>query len=115
MRAPFANHDSHASRAIDKLRRLARNDSPSGWRDHPQLPIPSVSRTCMPCYGRGRDGNNMPATTWEPYVLVVEDDAALRDLYRSTLRAEGYAVIGVEDSLDALRLVETLAPAAVVL
>jgi len=57
----------------------------------------------------------MPLSSWERYILVVEDDAALRDLYRSALRAVGYAVIGVEDGVDALRLVENQRPAAIVL
>jgi two-component system OmpR family response regulator len=53
--------------------------------------------------------------SWERYVLVVEDDAALREHYRSTLRAAGYAVVGVEDGLDALRRIDTEKPKAVVL
>jgi DNA-binding response OmpR family regulator len=48
-------------------------------------------------------------------VLVVEDDAGLRELYRSALRAAGYAVVGVEDGVDALRLIESGKPRAVVL
>ena len=46
---------------------------------------------------------------------MVEDDHSLRDLYRSALRAAGYAVVGVEDGQDALRMVETGIPRAVVL
>jgi DNA-binding response OmpR family regulator len=57
----------------------------------------------------------MPLGSWDRYILVVEDDAALRDLYRSSLRAAGYAVIGVEDGIDALRLIENQRPAAIVL
>ena len=58
----------------------------------------------------------MPQPSWGQYILVVEDDHALRDFYRSTLRSAGYAVIGVEDGLDALRIVETgKPPRAVVL
>jgi CheY-like chemotaxis protein len=53
--------------------------------------------------------------SWERYILVVEDDHALRDLYRSSLRASGFAVVGVEDGLDALRVMETGKPRAVVL
>ena len=48
-------------------------------------------------------------------VLIVEDDAALRGLYRLALRAAGYDVIAVEDGLDALRQVEQVVPNAVVL
>ena len=57
----------------------------------------------------------MPQPSWERYILVVEDEQALRDLYRSTLRAAGYAVVGVEDGLDALRVIEGSKPRAVVL
>jgi DNA-binding response OmpR family regulator len=49
------------------------------------------------------------------YVLVVEDDPALRELYRTALRAAGFAVVSVEDGLDALRLVDLEKPKAVVL
>ena len=49
------------------------------------------------------------------YVLVVEDDPALRALYRAALQAAGFAVVSVEDGLDALRLVELEKPKAVVL
>jgi DNA-binding response OmpR family regulator len=48
-------------------------------------------------------------------ILVVEDDPGLRNLYRSMLRGAGYAVIDVGDGLAALRALETVRPAAVVL
>ena len=48
-------------------------------------------------------------------VLIVEDDPSLRSLYRATLQLEGFAVIAVEDGVDALRCLDTQAPAAVVL
>ena len=57
----------------------------------------------------------MPQPSWERYILVVEDEAALRELYRSALRAAGYAVVGVEDGMDALRLIDSGKPRAVVL
>jgi CheY-like chemotaxis protein len=57
----------------------------------------------------------VPAAFVERYVLVVEDDPALREIYRSTLRAAGYAVVAVADGLDALRRVERDRPDAVVL
>ena len=56
----------------------------------------------------------MPAAV-ERYVLVVEDDPALRELYRSSLRVAGYAVVAVSDGIDALRRVERERPDAVVL
>ena len=48
-------------------------------------------------------------------VLIVEDDSALRALYRAALQLEGYAVVAVEDGVDALRHIEVEHPAAVVL
>lgn len=51
----------------------------------------------------------------EKVVLVVEDDADLRTLYRTTLRSAGYAVFAVDDGIDALQYVEQKVPAAVVL
>ena len=48
-------------------------------------------------------------------ILVVEDDPPLRELYRTALTSAGYAVVAVEDGVDALRFVETQTPAAVVL
>lgn len=57
----------------------------------------------------------MPAAFVERYILVVEDDSSLRELYRSALRAAGYAVVAVEDGVDALRRVERGRPEAVIL
>lgn len=57
----------------------------------------------------------MSAALLERYVLVGENDASLRELYRSALRAAGYAVVAVEDGIDALRRVERARPEAVVL
>jgi CheY-like chemotaxis protein len=42
-------------------------------------------------------------------VLVVEDDAALREVYRQALVAAGYRSVAVEDGFDALSRIE-LAP-----
>src|SRR5688572_21473029 len=49
------------------------------------------------------------------YVLVVEDEPALRELYRLTLTLAGYSVVAVEDGIDALRRVERRRPDALVL
>jgi DNA-binding response OmpR family regulator len=57
----------------------------------------------------------MPQPSWERYILVVEDDPTLLDLYRSTIRAAGYAVVGVDDGLEALKMVQLGKPRAVVL
>jgi DNA-binding response OmpR family regulator len=48
-------------------------------------------------------------------VLVIEDDAPLRELYRTALRAAGFPVVAVEDGLDALHHIESSTPIAVVL
>ena len=48
-------------------------------------------------------------------VLVVEDDAATRELFGTALRAEGFAVVAVGDGVDALTYLDTHKPAAVVL
>lgn len=55
------------------------------------------------------------AYTRNSTVLVVEDDPGLRSLYRAALTSAGYAVIAVEDGLDALHRVANKAPNAVVL
>ena len=39
-------------------------------------------------------------------VLLVEDDAPTRDLYRQILRAAGFRVIAVSDGVDALEFLE---------
>ena len=48
-------------------------------------------------------------------VLIVEDDRALRELYRSVLREAGYEVGAVEDGTDALHRIEHWTPDVVVL
>ena len=57
-----------------------------------------------------------PALQRTTTVLVVEDDAQMRELHRATLREAGYSVVAVEDGLDALRYLDLHdPPAAVVL
>jgi CheY-like chemotaxis protein len=48
-------------------------------------------------------------------VLVVEDDAALRELVRRSLEREGYAVLEAKDGRDALARVEERAPGVILL
>jgi two-component system phosphate regulon response regulator PhoB len=48
-------------------------------------------------------------------VLVVEDDASLREMYRAALRSAGFAVVAVNDGAAALRHVDEWRPSAVVL
>lgn len=59
--------------------------------------------------------SRMPPAAVERYVLVVEDDPTLRELYRNALTIAGHAVVAVEDGIDALRRVERRRPDAVVL
>src|SRR5688572_19477264 len=48
-------------------------------------------------------------------VLVVEDDRAARDLYRTALMSAGFDVTTVSDGIDALHAMETDVPDVVVL
>ena len=57
----------------------------------------------------------MPQTAARKTILVVEDDRALRELYRTVLREAGYEVGAVEDGTDALRRIEHWTPDVVVL
>jgi CheY-like chemotaxis protein len=52
-----------------------------------------------------------PRTT----LLVVEDDAELRALYRTALALAGYTVIAVDDGISALRWIEADRPDGIVL
>jgi CheY-like chemotaxis protein len=47
--------------------------------------------------------------------LVVEDDRTLREMYRAALTVAGYAVVAVEDGIDALKHVEHAPPRLIVL
>lgn len=44
--------------------------------------------------------------TLRPSVLVVEDDAAVRELVSETLREEGYAVVEARDGREAIYLID---------
>lgn len=48
-------------------------------------------------------------------ILVVEDDAELRALYRTALSLAGYMVIAVDDGISALRWIEVDRPDGIVL
>lgn len=50
-----------------------------------------------------------------PCILIVDDDAAFRELYRSALRFEGFQVLTASDGVEALRLIEGCTPALVIL
>lgn len=51
----------------------------------------------------------------EGTILVVEDDASIRELVAEILRGEGYSVTEAADGLDALRACERERPALVLL
>jgi DNA-binding response OmpR family regulator len=57
----------------------------------------------------------MPLSPRKMAVLVVEDDPELRAMYRAALQIDGFAVVSVEDGVDALRHVEDSRPDVVVL
>ena len=48
-------------------------------------------------------------------VLVVDDDAGLRDTLETLLESEGYTVVLATDGLDALRQLEGFRPAVILL
>lgn len=48
-------------------------------------------------------------------VLIVEDDADLRRMYRTALALAGYEILEAGDGLDALRVLDANPPEAVVL
>ncbi len=48
-------------------------------------------------------------------VLVVEDDEAVRELVVRTLSGDGHTIIAARDGLEALAIIETTMPDAVVL
>ena len=60
-------------------------------------------------------GNSLVATPPRTLVLVVEDDPNLSSFYRSALQMAGYAVATAEDGVSALRQVEDVVPAVLVL
>jgi DNA-binding response OmpR family regulator len=55
------------------------------------------------------------APTKAATVLVVEDDLALRELYRTALKSAGHRVIIASDGMGALGLIELERPGVVVL
>jgi DNA-binding response OmpR family regulator len=90
----------------------ARASSPSSRRDgatvrgHP----PAASREA-----RATDAPRSAATEKPLRVLLVDDDAALRMLYRFNLQASGVSVVEAEDGESALRLLADELPDVVLL
>jgi len=50
-----------------------------------------------------------------PTILVIDDDASVRDLMARTLKRAGYAVVAVESGEEGLRLASKLKPAVIIL
>jgi two-component system, OmpR family, phosphate regulon response regulator PhoB len=57
----------------------------------------------------------MNAPALRAKILVVEDDVALRNLYKYSLTVEGFAVDAVGDGVDALRSIDQSLPDLIVL
>jgi CheY-like chemotaxis protein len=57
----------------------------------------------------------VPPSARRTTVLVVEDDAALRDFYRTELTIVGYRVVALSDGVAALQWLEGERPDAIVL
>jgi CheY-like chemotaxis protein len=55
------------------------------------------------------------AVPHQQVILIVEDDAALREMWRTTLRLEGFAVVEAGDGMEALKLIEASPPDLVLL
>jgi signal transduction histidine kinase/ActR/RegA family two-component response regulator len=50
-----------------------------------------------------------------PIVVVIEDDANARDLVHRTLERAGFAVLGTPSAIEGMRLIQTYAPALLIL
>lgn len=55
------------------------------------------------------------AVSRQQVILIVEDDAALRLMWRTALRLEGFGVVEAGDGMEALKLIEASPPDLVVL
>lgn len=55
------------------------------------------------------------AVTGKVHVLLVEDDASVSDMYRVRLEMDGYRVLTAADGETALRLIQDVTPALVLL
>ncbi len=58
---------------------------------------------------------SVPATPSTTVVLLVEDDAPARELFRAALRGAGFVVTAVDDGLAALHRIESQRPDVLVL
>ena len=58
---------------------------------------------------------NSTAVPETPVILIVEDDAPLRVMWRTALRFEGFTVVEAGDGLEALRLLDCSVPNLILL
>jgi len=56
-----------------------------------------------------------PSTPPRKWILVVDDDANVRQLWIDALRSDGYATVGTEDGIGAAELIRDLFPDLIVL
>ena len=71
--------------------------------------------TEAPREARGRAAHPIAEGTEEPLILVVDDDATVRELVERHLERAGFAVVTASGGQEGLRLVRELRPAAVTL
>jgi CheY-like chemotaxis protein len=70
----------------------------------------------MPLRARRRVKHmSQPATTLAPLVLVVEDDADVREMYEVMLEGSGYRVASAVNGLEAVDKARTLAPSLILM
>jgi signal transduction histidine kinase/CheY-like chemotaxis protein len=71
--------------------------------------------TGAPRLGRAQGAHSITEGMEEPLILVVDDDATVRELVQRHLERAGFAVVAASGGREALRLVRELRPAAVTL
>src|SRR5437762_491760 len=79
----------------------------SSWRS-------SASRTNHPAFHLRTDDSMASASTHRCSVLVVDDDAEVRDLLRVALSADGYHVAAVSNGRDALHHLRSQAETCII-
>ena len=91
-----------------------KQSSKAAYRNEQVVPAPRVVE-----YAESNETSTGPRRTDEragtgQRLLVVDDDAAMRELACELLGAEGYHVMTAEDGIDALRLIDEFTPDLVI-
>jgi CheY-like chemotaxis protein len=81
----------------------------------PRMAQSDQALVTAPREGRGRAAHPIGEETEEPLILVVDDDATVRELVERHLERAGFAVVTAHGGHEGLRLVRELRPAAVTL